>query len=189
MCRRLRSILPSVSTSLKAEVPNLLIVHSEMELSHKRKKKYYDSEAKTLPPLEVNNLVRIQQPNKLWKLAMVTQKHNDRSYTIQTQDGTIYRRNRRHLLKSNETNFWQYYSNESFPTISTNPLSDDMYVSKPPDIGAETSQDTKKILSPTKANQPYITRSGRVVKPKIIVRVDMVFYSEFICEHLFCSLY
>lgn len=105
ICRRRRSILPSASTSLKAEVPNLLIVHSEMELSHKRQKKYYNSEVKTLPPLEVNNLVRIQQPNKLWKPAMVTQKHNDRSYTIQTQDGTIYRRNSRHLLKSNETNF------------------------------------------------------------------------------------
>lgn len=126
MYRRLRSILPSLRTSLKPEIPNLLIVHSEMELSHKRQKKYYDSRAKTLPPLEVNNPARISQPNKLWKPAMVTQKHNDRSYTVQTQDGAIYRRNRRHLMKSNEINLWQYYSNESLPTISTNPLSDDM---------------------------------------------------------------
>jgi hypothetical protein len=47
MCCRLRSILPSISTSLKPEVPNLLIVHSEMELTHKRQTKYYDSGAKT----------------------------------------------------------------------------------------------------------------------------------------------
>lgn len=44
-------------------------------------------------------------------------------------------------------------------------------ICKTPDIGAEKSQDTKKILSPKKDNQPYITRSGRVVKPKIIVSV------------------
>ena len=31
------------------------------------------------------------------------EKHNDRSYSVKTPDGAVYRRNRRHLLKSKET--------------------------------------------------------------------------------------
>ena len=42
---------------------------------------------------------------KFWKPAVVREKINDRSYVVETQNGGIYRRNRRHLLKSNEKPF------------------------------------------------------------------------------------
>ncbi len=40
--------------------------------------------------------------HKHWKKACVLQKVNIRSYQIQTEDGTTYTRNRRHLNLSNE---------------------------------------------------------------------------------------
>ena len=70
---------------------------------------YYDRGAKELEELLPGDLVRIQpQPSKLrkrkeWTLARVEGKVNIRSYQVRTEDGRVYRRNRRHLRRTRET--------------------------------------------------------------------------------------
>ena len=46
--------------------------------------------------------VRIQSQSKSWQPAVIVNKHDERAYTIRIEDGTQYRRNRLHLLKTNE---------------------------------------------------------------------------------------
>ena len=59
--------------------------------------------------LNPGNLARIQpQQSKLrkrkdWKLARVEGKADIRSYQVRTEDGRVYRRNRRHLRRTGET--------------------------------------------------------------------------------------
>ena len=55
-----------------------------------------------LKPLDVGDSVRIRQGNT-WIPATVVEKNcNPRSYHVTTEQGKTYRRNRRHLLKTNE---------------------------------------------------------------------------------------
>ena len=70
-----------------------------MQISKQDQKDYFDRTAHALKPLELGEPTRIQQQDKTWKPAVVTQKHNERSYSVQTPDGAVYRCNRRHLLK------------------------------------------------------------------------------------------
>ena len=66
-------------------------------------KSYFDKRTKPLEPLELGDSARVQNmQNKTWQPAVITDKHNDRSYSVRTQNGATYRRNRRHLIKTNE---------------------------------------------------------------------------------------
>ena len=69
-------------------------------MSHQTQKSYYDSNAKSLKPLDVGQHIRIQnQKDKTWKPAIVTENHGHRSYSVKTPDGAVYRRNRRQLMQ------------------------------------------------------------------------------------------
>ena len=67
-----------------------------------KQKFYYDRSAKTLPPLKLNEHVRVQI-GKIWVPAMVTKIHDKHSYSVVTKNGGIYRRNRQVLTKTKET--------------------------------------------------------------------------------------
>ncbi|CAB3992581.1 Transposon Ty3-I Gag-Pol poly [Paramuricea clavata] len=63
-------------------------------------KRYYDRGSKELPTISQGEQVRIKQ-GKLWNPAVVTsQGHTPRSYIVQSPDGSTYRRNRKHILKT-----------------------------------------------------------------------------------------
>ena len=70
---------------------------------------YYDRGTKELEELLPGDLVRIRpQQSKLrkikdWTLARVEGKVDVRSYQVRTEDGPVYRRNRRHLRRTQET--------------------------------------------------------------------------------------
>ena len=70
---------------------------------------YYDRGSKELEELLPGDLVRIQpQQSKLrkrkdWTLARVEGKVDIRSYQVRTEDGRVYRTNRRHLRRTQET--------------------------------------------------------------------------------------
>ena len=74
-----------------------------MNLSHTKQKKHYDIGAKTLKPLQNDDTIRKQSQNKSYQPAVIVNIQGERSYTVRTGDGTQYRRNRRHLLKTNES--------------------------------------------------------------------------------------
>jgi len=95
--------------------------------------------------------------------------------TVRTGDSTQYRRNRRHLLKTNES-VCQKSMFDSFPDILDHKDTDLNCTLNSPTFSEETvvhnSQNFKVPVNNT--NEPpcsYVTSSGRVIKPKVIVSV------------------
>ncbi|KAL8589341.1 hypothetical protein ACOMHN_052344 [Nucella lapillus] len=99
--RRTRMLLPTCENLLKPKL-NLEADIQKLRIDQKRQKKNFDKQAKDLPPLEEGDAV-VMQPLKLgkkkWTRATVISS-NGRSYNIEAEDGTIYRRNRVHLKKT-----------------------------------------------------------------------------------------
>ncbi|KAK3100667.1 hypothetical protein FSP39_023406, partial [Pinctada imbricata] len=171
--RHLRSILPTVSDNLKPQYINHEKVRSAIMASKTRQKHYYDKRSKTPKPMEVGNSVRFQKDSKLWKPAKVIGKENDRSLVIQAQNGAIYRRNRRHIIKSNES----VYDTPMIPLCTDQPAYDptnlkilqDINPVSPPCEPPKISSQPKLDIGQSNMSKPYITRSGRAVKPKTII--------------------
>lgn len=164
MGRKLRSVLPITTTQLKPRTPDPEHVRANIQASRTLQKKYHDARSVPLKPLHVGDPIRIQQANGLWKPGMVTQKHSERSYIVSANDGGTYRRNRQKLLASREPQF-------SPPSVLPEPDCDYQSTQPPPIANSEPS--SKASPTPSEPvvpapNAPYITRSGRVVKAKVI---------------------
>ncbi len=95
MNRKLRTTLPSCSEQ-KANVK----IKQKLKRLKDRQKFYYDRAAKHLQPLLTDDVVRIKSDENWSKKATVMQEVAPRSYTVKTDDGQIFRRNRRDLLKT-----------------------------------------------------------------------------------------
>ncbi|KAL3854889.1 hypothetical protein ACJMK2_014125 [Sinanodonta woodiana] len=74
-------------------------------LENKRKqKKYYNRSSKELQPLHNGDVVRVKPKDKHspWRKGVVERQLDIRSYKIRTEDGCMYRRNRKHLRATKE---------------------------------------------------------------------------------------
>lgn len=61
--------------------------------------------------------MRLRAENR-WQPAIVVEKHEKpRSYLVQTQDGNVYRRNQKHLLKTKESLFQNSHIQDSFDPV------------------------------------------------------------------------
>jgi hypothetical protein len=111
----------------------------------------------------------------IWIPSKVTKQIDPRSYVVQTEDGREYRRNRRDLLKSRETSLQELdppnilsrqhlstipVDNQCTPSVQSSPLN-------LPNHSQEPETMTAPIANPK--SEAYITRSGRVVKPRTII--------------------
>jgi hypothetical protein len=99
MSRRTRTLLPITEILLK---PKVVTGVTENIKSRKQKaKKTYDKSAKDLPELSIGELVRVQphhnDPKQEWEIAECKAKVGPRSYIVETEDGRLYRRNRKFL--------------------------------------------------------------------------------------------
>ncbi|XP_052797485.1 uncharacterized protein K02A2.6-like [Mya arenaria] len=161
MGRQLRSILPTSKENLMPKVISPNLVRQGIQDSKQKGKKYYDRQARSLEPLTYGENTMIQQLNKTWRPATVVDKLNERSYTVQCPDGSMYTRNRRDLLKTNEPCHGQFAEPEiqEMPLGQT-PTQTDIKDSESPLIGSTSS--------PCINHNLYVTRSGRAVKPKVI---------------------
>ena len=100
MSRRLRLSLPMTDAMLQPSISEE--VKRKLEQRQQRQKRFYDRGTKPLSSLQPNEVVRYQT-GKMWKPAIVINKHpNPRSYNIQTPQGTVLRRNRRHALETDQ---------------------------------------------------------------------------------------
>ena len=100
MSRRLRSTLPMIVPMLQPHVS--ANTKSKLKLRQNIQKKHYDKTAKNLPTLQPDDVVQYQGKQS-WEPAVVLSHHPaPRSYNIKTADGTLLRRNRRHLKKTIE---------------------------------------------------------------------------------------
>ena len=118
MGRTLRSLLPVTNRSLRPKTPLHKQIRSNIQLKRRKEKKYYDSKSKELSRINVGDSVRVKHPRSLWRPAVCIGEHSIRSYIIRTPDGGEYRRNRRHLLPTNE----QVDVNPFCPTVVNQPL-------------------------------------------------------------------
>ncbi len=100
--RRCRTLLPMKAELLQSE-PNLKIIEDKREKKQANMEKYYNKDAKELPPLQSDDVVRVKpyDGSRIWKKGVIKKKLNERSYEIEI-DGNIYRRNRQDIRKSKE---------------------------------------------------------------------------------------
>ncbi|CAK6975876.1 unnamed protein product [Scomber scombrus] len=78
-------------------------IQSKMENLKWKQKQRYDKSTKVLKPLAKDDVVRIQDQDAWNRKATVLQEIGPRSYEVRTEDGHVFRRNRRNLLKTKET--------------------------------------------------------------------------------------
>ena len=126
--------------------------------NEKRNKTKYDERSKDLKEIESDTSVRIFKRNKRkgnWRLRgkVISKRSEPRSYNVINEKGNIIRRNRQHLLPTNETfnqsSVNEYDSEDSNESLSINEDSEE--VTSEPSV---TTNDTPST--------GYVTRSGRV---------------------------
>ncbi|WAR26628.1 hypothetical protein MAR_012332, partial [Mya arenaria] len=87
-----------------------------MQTIREKSKMYYDRNAKPLPTLHPCDRVMFQKSD-IWKPTKVVSKYINRSYTIQSADGTNYRRNRKFINKC-RTDHLSTTSDQDLPCTS-----------------------------------------------------------------------
>lgn len=141
MGRRTKTLLPTAQSLLMPRTTQPGIEKSQLKERQRAQAKYYDRNAKDLPTLNEGDVVRMK-PFKLgaksWPKAQVTARLDERSYTVEAENGTVYRRNRQHLKKTSESPIQPIQSDPvddssipspdapSIPTLTSEP------VDKPP---------------------------------------------------------
>ncbi len=102
MSRRLRSVIPTMKSLLQPKVINEDLASSKIMLQKTQQKLYYDRRSKELPKISQGEQVRIKQ-GKAWNPAVVTKQANTpRLFILQCPDGSTYRKNRKHIIKTKE---------------------------------------------------------------------------------------
>ena len=97
--RRLKTKLPTATQLLNARIPT--DAKSQLLAQQKSQKLYFDRGAKSLPPVTTGDTVQMKTKNG-WKPATVTKlAHTPRSVIVNS-NGTLYRRNRRDIIKTPE---------------------------------------------------------------------------------------
>lgn len=104
MNRRLRTTIPTIKNRLKPKCGNLKNTQRKMKQQKMNQKQYYDKSSKPLPELQPNDTIRFQHnPKGKWDQGTVVRNNNTpNSYVIETPEGQIFKRNRKHLLKTKE---------------------------------------------------------------------------------------
>ena len=161
--RRYRSTLPINTTLLRIHpVNNDEFIELRRGIQDKQGA-YYNQHSKPLKDLYDEEKVRILEPSgKKWKPATVMKRYEEpRSFCVKTEDGTMYRRNRRHLLKTNEGNRIQILDDKQ-DTSELNKSTDGSSTNNNSDVGLVEDQPNliKKITT---------TKSGRISRrPKVL---------------------
>ncbi len=68
-----------------------------------KQKVYYDRQTKLLPDLQPGEKIRMQN-GESWQPAVVQRRHeHPRPFVVRTPDGNLFKRNRKHLRKTKDT--------------------------------------------------------------------------------------
>lgn len=148
MNRKIRTTLPCKHDTKRDTLNNAAIKQKRKDLQ-KRQKRNYDKQTKMLKVLSRNDTVRVENANCWDKKAVVLEEVNPRSYVVRTENGQVLRRNRRSLLKTQETSQTLTDTEGEVPSCQTSSSS-----SIPLDNGhsAETNA------------SPILRRSSRIIK-------------------------
>ena len=169
MNRKLRTRLPR----LKQET--LHLKKSVLEKQQKQKQ-YYDVKTKSLRPLAEGSTVRIQRGKSWNSMAQVTKKADTpRSYILQDETGRLLRRNRRDLLRTDESFIGkgpQDLGDDEVMEPATSDTQSTAIVQEPTTYSSIPEPTTCSSIPTTcysipvaDQKSPYKTRSGRNVRP------------------------
>jgi len=150
--RRTRTLLPMKSSLLKSNIPEN--VQENIQRSKEKQAKYYNRNARFLQELNRGDTVRIapQQGNKEWEKGVVKNKHSERSYEVQKENGRFIRRNRKYLRKTKEQ--FNPYNAPEDTNIKPNDTSENMNI------------ETNHKQTTTEDETPKYSRYGRqLTKP------------------------
>lgn len=164
MNKRTRSLLPMTRRLLEPRTVNDDC--ARMQKRQQNQSKYFDRSAKDLKPLEEGDTVRMKpfiKGKKEWKKGVVVERLDERSYEIQTDDGT-YRRNRVHLKCTNEPfePKVEFDTQEAEMKIVENSTSTSQNVTP---VEKQPSQGTP--VKVPNSSPVMRTRAGRTVRPPL----------------------
>lgn len=157
MSRMLRDKIPTQPKLLEPRVAE----NARQQLIERQKvnKLEYDKNAKTMSQLQTGDSVRYRQ-DKTWEPAVVVNQHQSpRSYIISTETGQTLRRNRRHLLKTNEAPITPLPPYELYSSESENNNSEE--------ISSEKAAETPAVATPriTTPARPVLRPRRNINKP------------------------
>ena len=103
MCRKLRTKIPTLPTPLSPSTPSFPELERKESIQKQKQRMTYNNRhaAKEVSPLQKGKTVYIKDMKKSG--TVIDNHHNPRSFIIQTDSGVI-RRNRTHLVPTNENN-------------------------------------------------------------------------------------
>ena len=170
MSRRLRSVIPTVKSLLQPKIIEEDLASSKLTTKKTLQKLYYDRGSKELPTISQGEQVRIKQ-GKVWNPVMVTSHaHTPRSYIVQSPDGSTYRRNRKHILKTKVGNSQPFRIGDCDDPISQSNEKDagGTELASEGDTAVSVEESSEEQLPETLENQssasPLKTRSGRIIR-------------------------
>ena len=178
MARRTATKLPTVQKLLKPEVVPPLKIQQDIERRQTKAKNYFDQRTTQLKPLQPEDTIRVRVGNQ-WKPARLLppdqQPNRPRSYNMETERGTIWRRNRRDILRTKEHNIFNREPPDdgldgSIEAAPTPPQGASLNKPpKPPDPNEHPPQNPAVASAPTRHQNPQIqqpvqTRYGRTTR-------------------------
>ena len=179
--RRTRTFLPTATSLLKpTTTPG---VRYKLLKKKERQTYYYNRGTRELSPLRKGDaVVMLPSPQaRKWKKAQVEDQVDVRSYAVRTEDGRVFRRNRRHLKKYDPppaTHISEVEVGPSKITVTSTPPaegavkdSEEPPIQPPQQVSADVStppsSPTVPAPAPVKdppAGVPATTRSRRQIK-------------------------
>ncbi|XP_055585261.1 uncharacterized protein K02A2.6-like [Uranotaenia lowii] len=103
--RQLKTHLPTTAALLTRSNMNEKNIKKIIEYKRQKQKSYYDRSAKSLPVLSCGETVIFKKNSREWHYGQITRNVNNRSYIIQDDNGSYFRRNRRFIKKSQNRGF------------------------------------------------------------------------------------
>lgn len=149
--RRTRGILPTTASLMQPRGIDPEMYKTMRRIKNAKAAAYYDRYSKDLEALEEGECVRIKPMtlgNKVWKKGTVSKRLDERSYEVDTEDGTL-RRNRVYLRKTNEANDEQK---------DKNPIHEDKQNEEP------KAQEVPEKAVDNEVKMPALRRSTRATK-------------------------
>ena len=95
--RRLEGLMPCLNKKL---TPKIISFEKQLKANQETQKRYYDRQAKDLPPMKKGNRVILQTEKRGWEPGVVIENvTRPRSYQVQLDNGSLLERNRRFLRR------------------------------------------------------------------------------------------
>ena len=149
MGRHTRTMLPVHGKPLNPAVPSETT--RRLQERKEKQRRYYNRAAKDLPSLKTNTPV-VMAPKfgqQRWRPSVVVGHDNNRSYQVKTEEGRIYRRNRRHLREYRPCQ-------EAEASQNRRDSGGSLYIRVPPRQETEAARPTTQSPRP---RSPYMLRS------------------------------